>query len=197
MWSRNSQAVAALVFGALALGCSQEPTANTSSPELNYSNGPSDLPNVFRFEGIVGGAAFVDPVTDLIAFDGLPDDPTDATICGGTEEIANLADFQVTGAIREVFQALAQAEENIHVYQLSTFVDICTSEPLAQGSGRLVINDNDAGVSGTRTNSFGARLNGPVTLTDGSTAHLLAEIRVLISRDGTFTVVSSSVQLSQ
>lgn len=195
MWSRNLQ-VAALVFGALALGCSHEPTANTSSPELNYSNGPSNLPNVFRFEGIVGGATFVDPRTDLLVIDGLPDNPADATICGGSEEIANLADFQVSGAIQEVFHLLAQAEENIHVYRLSTFVDICTSEPIAQGSGRLIINDNDAAVSGTRTNSFGARLVGPVTLAGGGTAHLTAANRFLIHPDGTFRLVSSSVHLS-
>jgi hypothetical protein len=201
MWSRNSRVFAALIFSGIAFGCANEPssmlTADTSSPALNYSNGPSDLPNVFRFEGIVGGAAFVDPITDLIAFDGLPDDPADATICDGTEEIANLADFQVSGAISEVFHFLVQAEENIHVYQLSTFVDICTSAPLAQGFGRLVINDNDATVSGTRTNSFGARLTGSVTLADGETAHLVAQIRFLIEPDGTFRPVSSSVQLSQ
>jgi hypothetical protein len=195
MWYRTSQALAALLVSGFALGCGAE--RETLAPQLNYSNGPSDLPNVFRFEGIVGGAAFVDPVTDLIAFDGLPDDPADATICGGTEEIANLADFQVSGDLTDVFHLLAQADENIHVYQLSTFVDICTSEPLAQGSGRLVLNDNDAAVSGTRTNSFGARLVGPVTLTDGDTAHLVAEIRILIERDGTFRVVSESVQLSR
>ena len=91
---------------------------------------------------------------------------------------------------------LAQAEENIHVYRLSTFVDICTSEPIAQGSGRLIINDNDAAVSGTGTNSFGARLVGPVTLAGGGTAHLTAENRLLIHPDGTFRLVSSSVHLS-
>jgi hypothetical protein len=154
------------------------------------------LPNVFRFEGIVGGATFVDPRTDLLVIDGLPDNPADATICGGSEEIANLADFQVSGAIQEVFHLLAQAEENIHVYRLSTFVDICTSEPIAQGSGRLIINDNDAAVSGTRTNSFGARLVGPVTLAGGGTAHLTAANRFLIDPDGTFRLVSSSVHLS-
>ena len=200
MRSRNSHHLAAVVLGAMALGCASEPTGGSGSAgnpaQYNYSNGPSNLPNVFRFEGIVGGATFVDERNDLLVIDGLPDNPADATICGGNQEIANLAEFQVSGAIQEVFHALAQAEENIHVYRLSTFVDICTSEPIAQGSGRLIINDNDAAVSGTRANTFGARLAGPVTLADGGTAHLLAEIRFLIELDGTFRLVSSSVQLS-
>jgi hypothetical protein len=196
MWSKKSQTVAAIVFSATALACADGPPGGPS-PEFNYSNGPSNLPNVFRFDGIVGGAAVVDPETDLIAFDGLPDNPADASICGGTEEIANLADFQVNGDLTGVFHLLAQAELNIHVYRLSTFVDICTSVPLAQGTGRLIINDNDAAVSGTRANSFGHRLNGPVTLADGSTAHLAAHSRFLIEPDGTFRQVSSGVTLSR
>ena len=200
MRSYGSQVIAITVLSALASGCGDQPTSPevlSTIPQHNFSNGPSNLPNVFRFEGIVGGAVVVDPERDLIVIDGLPDNPADASICGGTEEIANLADFQVSGDLTGVFHVLAQSELNIHVYQLSTFVDICTSEPLAQGSGRLIINDNDAGVSGTRTNSFGHRLAGTVTLADGSTAHLASHTRFLIGPDGTFRVVSSGVQLSR
>jgi hypothetical protein len=193
--------LAAAVLGAFALGCvdtpSTAPNPAASAPEPNLSNGPSNLPNVFRFEGILGGAIVVDPQTDLIAIDGLPENPPDLAECGGTDEILNLADFQVSGDLADVFHVLAQGELNIHVYQLSTFVDICTSEPLARGTGRLIINDNDAGVSGTRTNSFGHRLNGLVTLADGGTAHLTAHSRFLIMGDGTFRHVSSGVTLSR
>jgi hypothetical protein len=201
MWSTKFQAVAALVLTAIALACADSPpsgpTSTTPAAKFNYSNGPSNLPNVFRFDGIVGGAVVVDPETDLIVIDGLPDNPADASICGGTEEIANLADFQVSGDLTGVFHVLAQSELNIHVYRLSTFVDICTSEPIAQGTGRLIINDNDAAVSGTRTNSFGHRLTGTVTLAGGGTAHLSAHTRFLIQQDGTFVVVSMEVRLSQ
>ena len=197
----HHQLVATGLLSVLALSCTDtSPTGMNPSQvatQAEISNGPADLPNVFRFEGIVGGGVFADSRTDLLAIDGLPEDPTELDICGGTEGILNLADFQVSGALREVFQLLAQAEENIHVYQLSTFVDICTSEPIAQGVGRLILNDNDAAVSGTRTNSFGARLNGPVTLAAGGTAQLVAEARLLIEQDGTFREVSSTVQLSR
>lgn len=197
----QSHFLAAAVLGAVTLGCrdtpSTGPNPNSSGPQYNFSNGPSNLPNVFRFEGMVGGAAVVDPRTDLVAFDGLPDNPADLAECGGTDEILNLADFQVSGDLSGVFHLLAQAELNIHVYRLSTFVDICTSQPLAQGSGRLIINDNDAGVSGTRTNSFGHRLNGPVTLAGGGTAHLAAHSRFQIKKDGSFQLVSSGVTLSR
>jgi hypothetical protein len=187
------------VLSAFSIACGDQPTspeAVTAIPQHNFSNGPDELPNVFRFEGIVGGAVVVDEKTDLLVVDGLPDNPADASICGGTEEIANLADFQVSGDLSGVFHLLAQSELNIHVYRLSTFESICTSAPLAQGRGRLIINDNDAGVSGTRTNSFGHRLIGPVTLAAGGTAHLSSHSRFLIKQDGTFVVASQVVQLS-
>jgi hypothetical protein len=198
MWSTKLQVAGLAAVSWIMLGCTEGLTTGPhhQEPGFNYSNGPSNLPNVFRFDGIVGGALVFDPETDLIAIDGLPDNPGDASICGGTEEIANLANFQVSGDLSGVFHVLAQSELNIHVYRLSTFESICTSEPIAQGRGRLIINDNDAAVSGTRTNSFGHRLIGPVTLADGSTAQLAAHSRFLIKQDGSFEVASQKVQLS-
>jgi hypothetical protein len=200
MPSLGRQLPVAVLLGLLAPGCVDNlPTgSDTSPPEpgFNYSNGPSNLPNVFRFEGVVGGAAVVDPGSDLVAIDGLPVNPAALAVCGGTDEIFNLADFQVSGDLRGVFHLLAQAELNVHVYRLSTFVDICTSQPLAQGRGRLIINDNDAGVSGTRTNSFGHRLNARVTLAEGGTAHLAVHTRFHIKKDGSFLLVTSGVTLS-
>jgi hypothetical protein len=197
MWSIKSQLSAAMLVAASTIGCDGRPSEPTTAPDLNYSNGPADLPNVFRFEGIVGGAVVVDEQTDLLVIDGLPDDPTDASICGGPEEIASLADFQISGDLTGVFHLLAGSESNIHVYRLSTFESICTSEPIAQGTGRLIINDNDAAVSGTRANTFGHRLTGTVTLSDGSSAQLTSYSRFLIGPDGSFRLVSSGVQLSQ
>lgn len=198
MWSTKSQVTALTFVAALAVGCADgQPSEPNRGVDLNYSNGPGQLPNVFRFEGIVGGAVVADPETDLLVIDGLPDDPTSASICGGTQDIANLADFQVSGDLTGVFHVLAQSELNIHVYRLSTFESICTSEPIAVGMGRLIINDNDAAVSGTRANTFGHRLTGPVTLSDGSTSHLTAYSRFLIKLDGSFHLVASGVQLSQ
>jgi hypothetical protein len=195
--------VLATLLAALMPGCTEPlPTdprrlLEASAPQLGTGNAPSSLPNVFRFEGTVGGAVVADPRTDLVVIDGLPADPADLEVCGGGEEIFNLADIQVSGDLTGVFHLLAQAELNIHVYRLSTFVDICTSAPLAQGRGRLIINDNDAGVSGSRINSFGHRLEGPVTLANGGAAHLAAHSRFLIKTDGTFVPVSSGVVLSR
>lgn len=199
MWSTKLQVAGLAAVSWIMLGCTEGLTTGPSrqEPGFSYSNGPSNLPNVFRFDGIVGGALVFDPKTDLIAIDGLPDNPADASICGGTEEIANLANFQVSGDLSGVFHLLAQSELNIHVYRLSTFESICTSEAMAQGRGRLIINDNDAGVSGTRTDSFGHRLIGPVTLADGRTAQLAAHTRFLIKQDGTFEVASQLVRLSR
>jgi hypothetical protein len=201
MWYRGPRTAAAAVIATLTMGCADtSPTGlipEAEEPPFSFTNGPSSLPNVFRFEGTVGGAAVVDPGTDLVAIDGLPENPAHLVECGGTDEILNLADFQVTGNLSGVFHLLAQSELNIHVYRLSTFVDICTSEPLAQGSGRLIITDNDAAVSGSRTNTFGHRLNGPVTLISGETAHLATHSRFQIELDGTFRHVTSGVTLSR
>jgi hypothetical protein len=200
MWYRKPRPAATAIFAILALGCADSPptglTPHATVPQSTFANGPSSLPNVFRFEGTVGGATVVDLGTDLVAIDGLPENPASLAECGGTDEILNLADFQVTGNLTGLFHLLAQAELNIHVYRLSTFVDICTSAPIAQGTGRLIINDNDAGVSGSRTNTFGHRLSGPVTLAGGGTGHLSAHSRFQIKKDGTFRHVTSGVTLS-
>lgn len=200
MWIHRSQIAAAGILGTMALSCAEtSPTGLASSsaaPQSSFSNGPSTLANVFRFEGVVGGGFILDPETDLILFAGLPDDPADASVCGGTQDF-DLGDIQLVGLLREVVQALIHADVHLHVYQLSTFSDFCTDAALAQGSGRFILNDNDAGVSHSRMNSFGVRLNGPVTLATGGTAQLSAHARFLIDQDDTFRVATSDVRLSR
>jgi hypothetical protein len=203
MRSLKPRHVLATLLAVLTPGCTEPWSTDpvrppeAPAPQLGVANAPSSLPNVFRFEGTVGGAVVTDPRTDLVVIDGLPEDVADLEVCGGDDEIFNLADVQVSGDLTGVFHLLAQAELNIHVYRLSTFVDICTSDPLARGKGRLIIEDNDAGVSGSRTNSFGHRLEGPVTLADGGKAQLAAHLRFLIKTDGTFVPVSGGVVLSR
>lgn len=190
----------AAVLGATALGCAETPPTTaepTSSPlPSRFSNGPSELANVFRFQGIVGGGFILDPDADLILWAGLPAHPGDASVCGGTEDFDPGA-VQLVGLLREVVQALIHADVHIHVYQLSTFSDFCTDVPLAQGVGRFILIDNDTGVSHTRMNSFGVRLNGPVTLASGGSARLSAHAQFLIDQDDTFTVATSQIQLGR
>ena len=199
MWSDKSQAVAALVLSAIALGCADAPPTgpapDAGGPRFDFTNGPSKLPNVIRFEEEGGVGVIFDADTDLLLLVGLPENPADAFDCGGSEPFDRNA-VQVVGLLREVFKVLLKSEPHLHVYQGSTFVDFCSSMPIAQGSGRLIVNDNDAAVSGTRTNSFGASVNGRVTLAGGGTAQLSAHARFLIKQDGTFVAVTEKVHLN-
>jgi hypothetical protein len=200
MRSNRFQHIAAAVFSTIAIACADTspngPKADQGSAGFDFSNGPNDLPNVIRFEGEGGLGVIADPESDLLLLVGLPENPADAIDCGGGEPFDQVA-TQVVGIIKGVFKMLAKGEQHLHVYQLSTFTGFCSSVPLAQGTGRLIVNDNDAAVSGTRTNSFGASVTGPVTLASGGTASVSAHVRLLIQRDGTFREVSSGVQLSR
>jgi hypothetical protein len=61
--------------------------------------------------------------------------------------------------------------------------------PLATGSGRFGVNDNDLDVSLTRTNSFGDHGQGRLTGSDGGRWHYSWLFRALIDQDGGFTLV--------
>lgn len=200
MSSNSSQPLVLSVLGALILGCAEAlPTGfspGRPAPQYNFSNGPAELANVFRFEDIVGGGFILDPEADLILWVGLPENPADASVCSGAEDF-DPGDIQLVGLLREVLQVLIQAEVHIHIYRLSTFSDFCTDAPLAQGFGRFILNDNDVTVSGARTNSFGVQVTGPVTLAVGGTAQVSAHARFLIDQDGSFTVATSDVHLSR
>jgi hypothetical protein len=199
----RSYVLAALLGGGLSMACADHPAtgpvvAEPLQPEFNISNGPPVLPNVIRFEVGVGGGAIADPETDLLVVAGLPENPADAFDCGGTEP-GDAGTIQIVGGQgrTDALKALVQADVHLHVYQLSTFVDFCTSSPIGQGTGRLVVNDNDITVSGTRVNSFGASITGRVSLAGGGTARLSSHIRSLIFPDGTVRQVTSTVRLSR
>ena len=200
MWSPKPQIIAAALVSAIAAACADAPPTgpvpDPVQPRFSFTNGPSELPNVIRFEGEGGVGVIADFEADLLLLVGLPENASDAVDCGGTEPF-DLVALQVVGILREVLKILTKSEPHLHVYQLSTFADFCTSVPLAQGTGRLVVNDNDAAVSGTRTNSFGASVNGAVTLANGGSAQLSAQARFLIFPDGTEVTVNSGVILSR
>jgi hypothetical protein len=152
------------------------------------------MPNVFRFEDQLV-FAMGDSETDLLIWYGLPDNPADAIECGGTEPF-DLAAFKIVGDPTGALKLLAKGEGNLHVYQLSTFTDFCTSTPLGQGTGRIILNDNDLDVSGTGTNSFGGRINGTVIPADGGTAHVIGHFRFLIGQDGVLRQVVNAVRMT-
>lgn len=158
-------------------------------------NGPDDLPNVIRYQGAFA-FAIQDPNTNLIAFAGLPADISTFVGCGGTVE-AQAADLQEAGVRQEVFHVIAvNREANLLVFKRSTFVNLCTSQPIASGVGSLGYVDNDRYITGEGVNSWGFRMHGPVTLLDGSSANLEAHNRFIFQFDGPTRLIHRQVRLT-
>lgn len=180
--------------------CADSPVApdylTVSSPNFNFSNGPDDLSNVIRFNGAFF-FGIQDPKTDLTAIAGLPVNPKTSIACGGTEPFAE-ADIQHAGVRQEVIHLLAtSAEMNLHVYTRSSFRGFCRSTPIATGSGRGWVVDNDLRNDGPGANSWGFHMGGEVTLTDGSKSNLEAHNRFIISPEGEFRRIHRQVRLSR
>ena len=161
----------------LALGCAVDTTGPRPHQFLRAptSVAADVLPNVVRFRN-----EFVfliqDREADLLAIAGLPDNPKAVIECGGTEELHfAVADIQWVGLQTEVIKALARgADYNLDVYQLSSFRGVCESDPIAHGIGKVRYNENDVFRTSGRTDTYGFWISGPVTLTSGGDAHLLA-----------------------
>jgi hypothetical protein len=185
-----------LVF--LALACSSDPTATpASSVQARYSvaNLSSESPNVYRFRDQFFTGIF-DLNTDLVAFAGFPDDPKKLVDCGGIETF-QVADIQFVGILQRAIKALVVNDHaNLDVYRLSTFEGFCVSTPLAHGVGRVMYTDSDVFYTGGKNDTWGYRMEGPVTLAAGGTTHLLAHNRWQIQPDGTLRRIFRQVRLS-
>ena len=198
-----------LLAGALALAtaCADTPTApvgtstensqvatETANPQYLYSNGPI-TPNVYRTaEGFVFGLP--DFEAGLLAWVGLPTDPTDAVECGGNQ------DFQVipqqAAGWQQAFNLLAVAGEiNIHVYDLNNFEDTCVSPVIAAGTGHAVYTDNDYLNTGPGANAFGLNIQGILTtVPGGKPVHVSGQSRLMNTTDGSFRFVTSHLSLT-
>jgi hypothetical protein len=192
---------------ALATACADTPTApvatstenaqvatGTANPLDLYSNGPI-TPNVYRTaEGFVFGLP--DFETGLLAWVGLPTDPTDAVECGGNQ------DFQVipqqAAGWQQAFNLLAVASEiNIHVYDLNNFEDTCISPVIAAGTGHAVYTDNDALNTGPGANAFGLNIQGILTtVPGGEPVHVSGQSRLMNTTNGSFRFVTSHLSLT-
>jgi hypothetical protein len=187
-----------LLVPSFALGCAVDSTEPPNAPlhaKMDAVTAGPEFPNVIRFQDQFA-FAIADTETDLIVFAGLPDDPTEASFCGGDEPFA-IVDFQFAGVRQDVIHILAKGDDvNLHVYQFSTFEGPCVSSPIAVGTGRVMYLDNDAFVTGTGANSWGFRIGGDVSLVGGGSAHLMAHNRFQILPDGTFRRVFRQVRLN-
>lgn len=191
----------AVVVSALTFGCESPPaelTLPVAGPSFDFTNGPSDLPNInFRGERRLF-FAWPDFARDLAIIINAPADPGDLTACGGTEPPPDLVSVQRVGELQEVLKVLRLARDvSIFVYQPAppTFADLCAATPIAHGTGNLTSTDNDLFLSLTRANAFGFRAQGTVELVSGGRAQVTAELQLLILPDGTFRVLAINVML--
>ena len=194
--SLRTAVAALLIFAAIA--CAGDPTRPEFSPRgpsLNVAGAADDAPNVWRYQAEFA-FGIQDPETDLTAFAGLPHNPRESVQCGGAEPFA-IADFHDAGVQQGVIHRLVEASSvNLHVYRRSTFRGFCVSTPIAQGTGRMMVNDNDVFVTGSGANAWGFRMEGRVALVSGGDAALMAHNRFLILPDGSFRRIFRMVRLS-
>lgn len=175
---RPSPLPIALALGGLLLsGCdpaAPTPAAPTASPRFDFGNGPAELPNLVRFSSDDGGFFLADPESGLAVAEGLPTDPSTLFACnlGGAERASTLR-WQQVGLLHDVLhQHVVGRDVNIHVFRLSEldpsapdpFLDLwCTGTPIAVGTGRLTLVDNDLEWTSGRTNVVSLGIRGTAT----------------------------------
>lgn len=199
----NRRLALAVLVSAIAVGCdspSMPPTGLRppfAEPRFDFTNGPSSLPNVFRFNNRVF-FAWADFERNMAILVNSPtNDPSDLRACGGALR-PDFVSVQRVGLLQEVLHALRLAREvNILVFDPApaTFEDLCAATPIASGTGNLTSTDNDIFVTGNGANAFGFRAQGTVELATGGSARVTAVQQLLIKPDGTFEVLVSSVML--
>lgn len=199
MFQITQRIVAAIGTALMLAACHESQTtgpgmSSASIPQSWFANAPS-TPNVFRTEaGFVFGIP--DPESGLIAWAGLPETPSDAIECGGTQDF-DLTPIQSAGQLQDAFNILARNKNmHIHVYDIETFSDTCTDTPLAAGTGHFGYNDNDAPVAGPGANSFGGRIQGTLTLlSSGDLVRVTGASRAQNLPDGSFRFVNTHVNM--
>lgn len=189
-------AVALALLTVAVAACDQPPTGIAGRPPVNldFLNGPDDLPNVFR-TATNAGFTIRDPSTGYIAMAGLPTPPSSLTLCGGTVPFQTSSEL-TEGELKNVLHDLRMGSDlNVFVYQIATFRGVCASTPFASGMGHAIRTDNDLRTSLTRTNSFGMRIQGLLQDATGRSYRLNAELHDLIFQDLTFKRVVQNVNL--
>ena len=144
------------------------------------------------------GVAFEDPADQLVGLGGPPAELG----CFGLGFEDNLGEFQIIELPGGPVKALIRDDDMpMFLYAASSIDEICeavvggaTVEPIATGTVRVVLNDNDVDVSLTRTNVFGYTAKGTLERADGTACAFSATFRGLITREGEFRVLVSDIR---
>lgn len=187
----------ALTAALVSFACTESPTASEISPQFNFSNGPSNPgPLILRFDVLPASIIFPDFERQLVAVlstgDGLL----------GCRDVTSSSPLTVQELVNPngVVQVLTQLNGFVAVYDLPGFETTCSvliNDALAFGSVRVLETDNDANVSGTRTNAFRFKANGTLDnlVGDGTIAFNL-HFNSLIKKDGSFKSLQEDIRIS-
>jgi hypothetical protein len=191
---RTLSVAACFSMAVFAAACS-EPLAPNPAEEVrfNFLNGPTELPNVFRFETRFP-VVVADLTRGLVVVTNFPEDPRTRPPCGGTNP-ADFAPIQEAGQITEVIKMLSNDQDaSLHVYNLADIpgaggffpnnAAFCTAMWIARGQGRMVYTDNDWTGSGPGSNTWRVQMTGQVVMEDGgASAQLNASQHFMIRRE--------------
>lgn len=179
----------------VALACATLVTlslAQVASAEPPPSSGA-----VTRFTDVFA-VAYFDEADGLVALGGPP--PEEGCIGEGFDDPAEIMEVLTGSGV--LMGHIIQVDLPVFVYDL-TLGFPCeilaaggTVEPLFVGTIRTVWNDNDFIVTGTRANSFGGSSTGWVTDADGNACRFSAHVRLLISPDGEFRVLTEDITIA-
>jgi len=139
-----------------------------------------------------------DPADQLVALGGPPPELG----CFGLGFEDNLGEFQIIELPSGPVKALIRDDDMpMFLYAASSTDELCEAvfggaipEPIATGTVRVVLNDNDVDVSLTRTNAFGFTAKGTLERADGTACAFSATFRALITQEDEFRVLVSNIR---
>ena len=116
---------------------------------------------------------------------------TFAAICWHSEPLP----VQFSGLLHDAFNILALGRDiNIHLYDLSTFT--CVGPPIAQGTGNVTVNINDAPNVGRGASSLSWRIQGTLNdLVNGGRMRVTAATHYLLLPNDSFSILRNSVDV--
>jgi hypothetical protein len=160
-----------------ASACADTPSAPVSSigaptaPRLGLANAPAESGNVLRYTDNLYGIFIADPESGLILVSGAPTVPSNYWMCpGGTEGTSTTTHQEVVTRDGVVRKIVVGKDVTLTVYRYSDFVGgdplsfICGATPIATGTGRVMLTDNDYYGTAGRVNTAGIRMHGTVTM---------------------------------
>jgi hypothetical protein len=169
-----------LTLAALSLfgsACADAPSAPLASvgapaaPRLGIANAPAEAGNVLRYSENLYGFFLVDAESGLILVSGAPTVPSNYWMCPGGTEGTSTRTYQDVRLRDGVVRRLVVGKDvTLTVYRYSDFVGgdplsfICGATPIATGTGRVMLTDNDYYGTAGRVNTAGIRMHGTVTM---------------------------------